>query len=81
MARTSEAAVAKRLSEIISEFEAPLEGEEMTPMRQSKIKRAAELTLLAEITRASAIAGVALVSAVVSIEETAEKARREAGLF
>jgi len=53
----------------------------MTPMRRSKIRRSAELTLLAEIVRADALMGATTIANVVDIEATAEKARREAGLF
>jgi len=81
MAKTNEAAVAKRLAELLAEFETSLEGEEMTPMRRSKIRRSAELTLLAEIVRADALMGATTIANVVDIEATAEKARREAGLF
>jgi hypothetical protein len=72
-------AAAERLTAIVDEFAAALDGEEITAMRWSKIRRDAELAFLAEITRASAIAGEALISSVVDIEATAEKAKREAG--
>jgi hypothetical protein len=80
MAKKHDAA-AERLTAILDEFSAALDGEEITAMRRSKIRRAAELTLLAEITRASAIAGEALISSVVDIEATAERAKREAGIY
>jgi hypothetical protein len=74
-------AVAKRLAEVSAEFEESLEGEDMTPARRAKLRRAAELTVLAEVTRSNALLGSATVASVVSIEEVAKEARRDLGVF
>ena len=73
-------AVAKRLAEVSAEFEESLEGEDMTSARRAKLRRAAELTVLAEVTRSNALLGSATVASVVSIEEIAQEARGALGV-
>ncbi len=74
-------AAAKRLAEIVAEFEQLLEDEDMTPSRRARVRRAAELALLAEITRANAITGQATISSVTEIEALAERAKKQAGIY
>lgn len=80
MARGSDA-VAQLLSSRIAEFEATFDAEDLSPMRRAKIVRAAQLVTLAEITRANALSGEATIASVVAIEELAEKAKKEAGIY
>jgi hypothetical protein len=48
-------AIAKRAEAIAAEFGLALEGEELTPLRRTKLRRAAELSAIAEACRAAAM--------------------------
>jgi hypothetical protein len=79
--KTKADAVRARAAEMVAMFEAALDGELVSPIRRLKLQRAADLSALAEATRSACMAGAATLATLIAIEETADKARRDAGVY
>jgi hypothetical protein len=74
-------AIRRRAEAIEAEFIQALDGEELTPLRRGKLRRAAELSAIAEACRAAAMEGGASIGELDTIEARAEKSQKEAGIF